>query len=172
MSREVRRVPMDWQHPMEWREQWDQHKRRMRQQMVPKSLLDGSFAEALADFKDNPADYDDREPDPADYMPEFDGDPETFGYAMYETVSEGTPISPTFDTPEALAHWLVDTGASAFGEMTATYEQWLAVARGGWAPSAVVTQGGPLKSGVEFIGDQTLRKQALADIAAELGVNP
>ena len=66
---------------------------------------------------------------------------------MYESTSEGTPISPVMETPEQLARWLADTGASAFAGMTATYEQWLAVARGGFAPSAYVTASG-LQSGV------------------------
>ena len=58
-----------------------------------------------------------------------------------------------FRTPEELARWLADTGASAFGEMTATYEQWLATCRSGWAPSAVAC-GGDLVSGVEFMGGE------------------
>lgn len=69
-------------------------------------------------------------------------------FMMYEDTSEGTPISPAFATPEDLARWLYDNGASAFASMTASYEQWLAVARGGFAPSAVIV-GGALLSGVE-----------------------
>jgi hypothetical protein len=60
---------------------------------------------------------------------------------MYETTSEGTPISPAFRTPEALARWLADTGASAFGNETATYEEWLAACRRGWSPSGMVSDG-------------------------------
>lgn len=41
---------------------------------------------------------------------------------IYETCSEGSPISPAFETPEELARWLTD---NSFGSMTATYEQWL-----------------------------------------------
>lgn len=59
-------------------------------------------------------------------------------FQMYETTSEGTPISPALPTGEELARWLADHGASAFGTMTATYEQWLAVIRGAYAPSAVL----------------------------------
>jgi len=44
---------------------------------------------------------------------------------MYETCTEGTPISPAFATPEELARWLADNEASAFGGMTASYEGWL-----------------------------------------------
>jgi len=56
---------------------------------------------------------------------------------MYENTSEGTPISPPFETPEELARWLADNNASAFGGMTATYEQWLATCKGLYAPSMV-----------------------------------
>ena len=42
MSREVRRVPMGWQHPMEWKEAWNFRQGRMKMQLLPKPLLDGS----------------------------------------------------------------------------------------------------------------------------------
>jgi hypothetical protein len=67
---------------------------------------------------------------------------------MYETTSEGTPISPAFSTKEELARWLENNNSSAFGKSTATYEQWLAMINAGWAPSAIVTSQG-LVSGVE-----------------------
>ncbi len=69
------------------------------------------------------------------------------GWQMWETTSEGSPMSPVFATAEELARWLTDTGASAFGTMRATYEQWLAMCRSGWAPSCVVA-GGKMMSGV------------------------
>lgn len=68
---------------------------------------------------------------------------------MYETTSEGTPLSPAFETPEELARWCADHGASAFGRQTASYGAWLQVARGAWAPSVIVTPGGGIESGVE-----------------------
>ncbi|MNR40154.1 hypothetical protein D3C85_1584160 [compost metagenome] len=71
---------------------------------------------------------------------------------MYETTSEGSPISPAFETPEQLARWLADNGASAFGGSTASYASWLRVANGGYAPSAVLSSAG-LQSGVEALGD-------------------
>lgn len=74
------------------------------------------------------------------------------GWQMWETTSEGSPISPVFATPKDLARWLADSGASTFGSMTATYEQWLGMIRGpGWAMSAV-SGGRGLVSGVEFAG--------------------
>lgn len=44
-------------------------------------------------------------------------------WQMWETTSEGSPISPPFATPEELARWLADTGASAFGNQTATFDE-------------------------------------------------
>jgi hypothetical protein len=69
------------------------------------------------------------------------------GWQMWENTSEGSPISPVFDTPEKLAQWLADHRASSFGSDTATYEQWLGMILRGWAPSAVMGPNG-LQSGV------------------------
>ena len=68
-------------------------------------------------------------------------------YQMYETTSEGTPISGVFESPELLAHWLADEGASAFAGQGADYESWLRVANGGYACSAVLADG-VMESGV------------------------
>ncbi len=73
--------------------------------------------------------------------------PEGNGWQMWETTSEGSPISPVFATPQQLARWLADSGASAFGHDTATYEEWLAMIGDGWAISAV-SVGGEMMSGV------------------------
>jgi hypothetical protein len=67
-------------------------------------------------------------------------------YQIWETVSEGSPITPAFATPEELAsyvakhNWGVDEGIS--------YKEWLAFIKGpGWAPS-FVGQAGSLETGV------------------------
>ena len=70
------------------------------------------------------------------------------GWQMWENVSEGSPISPVFTSAEALAQWLADTGASAFGDQTASYDEWLATIQRGWAFSAVGSLGEGLTSGV------------------------
>jgi hypothetical protein len=207
MSREIRRVPLDWQHPMTWREQWDRGAQSVRMKLVPRALFD-DYPGALARWEAEGAELARREgfdwtfsveyhltgfqgrddseptvhpfcdtdgdgerevavrdvdhlhelltaqhaasrPEPADYMPVFAEGTAT-GWCMYETTSEGTPISPVLETPEALARWLADTGASSFGRDTATYDQWLRTIQAGWAPSAVVT-GNRFQSGVEFV---------------------
>jgi hypothetical protein len=85
-------------------------------------------------------------------MPEFTEEQKTH-MMMYEDTSEGTPISPAFETPEELARWLADNNASAFGNSTATYKQWLATCKVGWAPSMIADSSG-LHSGVEFMENQ------------------
>ena len=172
MSREVRMVPADWQHP---RYPDDYHRDHLRGRYIP--LHDGGFAESDASwtegfnlwrsglvksYGDEPleavdpakhgprfSEWEGERPSPDDYMPEWPTEQRTH-YMMYETTSEGTPKSPAFATPEELARWLADTGASAFAGMTATYDQWLRMARGGWAPSAVMTNG-IMVSGVEAL---------------------
>lgn len=72
------------------------------------------------------------------------------GWQMWETTSEGSPISPVMDSPEALARWLADSGASAFGGQGASFEHWMAMIGEGWAPSMVMTNGVPM-SGVAAV---------------------
>lgn len=62
----------------------------------------------------------------ADAWEEFDP-PAGDGWQMWENTSEGSPMSPVFETADALIDWLVDTGASYFGGTTASREQWSAV---------------------------------------------
>ena len=159
MGREVRRVPADWQHPRnakgnyrplrdrpyavdeaEWlaeREKWD---RREIGYANPEVYERYTFAE-----------WHGPRPDPEEYMPDWPAEARTH-YQMYECTSEGTPISPVMPDPESLAHWLADNNVSAFGSQTASYEAWLRVCRGGFAPSAMYTRTG-LVSGVEGLTD-------------------
>lgn len=154
MGRELRRVTPDWDHPL------DSAGR-------PRPLYNGSYAEAAREYEaeaaayvqgpDMPATYaewDGDPPKPDDYMyPGEAPDPATLTHVqMYEDTSEGTPISPVFATIEELARWLADSGASAFGYMTATYEEWLATCQRGWVPSAMVGPGG-MVSGVAGAAD-------------------
>lgn len=158
MGREVRRVPKDWQHPKkhgytdryqpmfdepfatamrEWIKNWEAWERGERPEYCTGESRDLPYWE-----------WDSGPPDPAYYRPDWPEETRTH-LMMYEDTSEGTPISPAFETPEELARWLADNGASSFGSSTATYEQWLATCRGARAPSLVI-QDGKMMSGVEF----------------------
>lgn len=162
MGRQVRRVPADWEHPKEfnayrgeetykplydrnWSEaaqQWDRDREAWEAGARP------SYADGVTD--DFPFDqWEGQRPYSGDYMPNWPAEQRTH-FMMYEDTTEGTPISPAFETPQELAQWLADNGASSFGSSTATYEQWLPICEGGWAPSMVMAEG-KLMSGVEFV---------------------
>ncbi len=81
--------------------------------------------------------------------------PEGDAYQLWETTSEGSPISPPKKTPEELARWLADNGASSFGSRTESYETWLKFIRGpGRAPSAF-SGGSGLVSGIAGLTSET-----------------
>ena len=155
MGREVRRVPADWQHPLKYEEgpaDWSKvNFRDDRALFEPLYEPDRSIRELQAEWDEervkyeaeNPekdySDYEGNRPMSSDYMPYW-GEEERTHYQMYESTSEGTPISPVMETPEELARWLADHGASTFASFTATYEEWLPTCKGGWAPSMVIAE--------------------------------
>ena len=115
----------------------------------PFNLFESAWVDIEDEYKGifSYEEWDGKRPQEIDYMPDWPAEERTH-YMMYETTSEGTPLSPAFSAPEELARWLADTGANAFAGDTATYEQWLRVCRGGYAPSAVYSQETGLISGV------------------------
>lgn len=143
MGREVRKVPSYWQHPVSEEGHYIP--------LCPSSHIDDlqafetaqkqwglGFYEGEIKTEDmNNCSYAEwvGEPTlPEDCMPLWT-DEEATHYMMYETTTEGTPISPALETLENLARWLADNKASAFGRMTATYEQWLSVCNAEYIPS-------------------------------------
>ena len=136
MGREIRRVPPNWKHPREdvlgyskagwgftekyipmrnasvedaweeWREYWQE-------------WLDGGHDEVIKKY--GASDYPKNEPyrsfcewhglppDPKSYRPSWTEHEATW-YQVYETVSEGTPVSPPFATQAALVDYLVENG--------------------------------------------------------------
>lgn len=154
MSREVRKVPANWQHPA------DGHYSNGEVRYDP--LFDGATFEAKAAEWDNSAaqwargefptdadeacralsfeQWDGPRPDPAHYMPLW-ADSERTYFMMYETTSEGTPISPAFATKEELARWLVDQNESFYAGQGLSYEEWLRVCNGEGIDIALVPSG-------------------------------
>lgn len=183
MSREVRRVPLDWKHPVEpnpyWREQSifllgdragiRRPASRLRDQMMRFIGLSDNYQAAFAYWQNQVADVkartghrwkfnveyhltgwksdsdiepvvhpyydyvdgeevaipvrdedhlyelevakvDGEKPDPANFMPTFDGPVEALGWCLYETTSEGTPVTPVFATAAELVDWLATVG--------------------------------------------------------------
>lgn len=62
--------------------------------------------------------------------------PKGRGWQLWETVSEGSPISPVFKTPEELAHWLVESPDYKWksNDRGTTFDQWMAFLKVGYAP--------------------------------------
>ena len=52
-------------------------------------------------------------------------------FQMYETISEGTPVSPVCATAEELASWMADHCLTSATDRTALYESWLETVIGG-----------------------------------------
>jgi hypothetical protein len=177
MGREVRMVPANWNHPKydtnsapypnrvgkhiplfkgsyaEAAADWDEARTKWEEGLV-RDYANGGWKPKSEDHIGRYTEWEGARPSPDDYMPDWSEDQRTH-HMMYETTSEGTPISPSFTTPEKLARWLADNKASAFGSQTASYESWLYVANGGFAPSAVMTDAG-LESGVEALGGRAV----------------
>ena len=77
------------------------------------------------------------------------GPPEGDGYQLWENITEGSPVSSVFATPEELADWLIAPGNDTSITQGTSREQWLAMIRGpGWAPSLVIDSKG-CRTGVQ-----------------------
>lgn len=154
MGREVRRVPIDWVHPRDefgdfmplfdgakflaQAREWDEHARRWEEGLCCdsggnwhpiKPGRDGSF-ESYAGGR----------PDAKRYMPVWDDSVATF-LMMYETTSEGTPLSPSFEKQDDLARWMTERYPRALGGIPLDFEYWQRIAAGDWAPDLVIQRG-------------------------------
>ena len=82
--------------------------------------------------------------------------PKGDGYQIWETVSEGSPITPVFATPEELARWCVENDNAKYGlagpGARPDYEGWMRFIQVGWAPSMVLDSTG-IRSGVLAASD-------------------
>lgn len=154
MTRRVRRVPPDWNHPKDARglyiplldgalfvervRRWDEGAAKWREGLQ-RDLESGEWQPIDAEWRTMTyAECRGDRPEPKDYMPQWPAAMRTH-WQMYEQVSDGTPISPVCSSPEELARWLTDHKADAFAGTTASYEAWLYVARGGISATCAVT---------------------------------
>ncbi|TAI67597.1 hypothetical protein [Bradyrhizobium sp. Leo170] len=120
--RQVRRVPVDWQHPKN---------------------AAGRYIPLLESAPDAPA------PDPDRYMPAWP-EAERTHWQMYEVTTAGTPLSPPCASARELAKWLADHHVEAGPGFTGTERQWLAaIDRGGVIPP-VMTVGKRQVSPLDF----------------------
>lgn len=167
MGRELRMVPPNWDHPVVIRRNGQYGYQPMHR---------GSFEEAAADWKKDfakwesgeRADYVDEESSNLEFWEWGGGPPQRACYCpwkpedatwlqVWETVSEGTPVTPPFATREELIEYLVKNGD--FWDQKRRSDPWSRDAAEsfvngpGWAPSLVVSNG-VVQSGVEALADK------------------
>lgn len=119
MGREIRRVPPNWKHPTDANgdylplhdETYEEAAKRWLANCV--SWANGMHPDLIEDpaMKDKFPFYWEWEgnpPDKNDYRPAFEEEPTWF--QMYETVSDGSPVTPPFATKEEIADYLVEHG--------------------------------------------------------------
>lgn len=181
MGREIRRVPANWEHPKytqdnapypnrigDYRpmfdecylsavEEWFKEHQLWEKGEHPDQKGDdmGEYR-YYADWNGNPPDRDYYHPD---WKPE-----EMTWWQVYETVSEGTPVSPAFATPEELIEYLIANGdfwdqrrrrdgsSMECGPWSRKSAETF-VKGSGWAPSFISTPETGLISGVQALGE-------------------
>ena len=156
MGREIRRVPGDWEHPKYT--EADAPLRNLVGEYRP--LYDEDYETAANEWLANLALWQ-RGEHPSQpsgygrYFWEYDAPPdedthrdrkwsadEATHFQMYETVSEGSPVTPSFATTAELVNYLVEIGD--FWDQSRGTGGWKREAakqfvETGWAPSMVVT---------------------------------
>lgn len=127
MGREIRMVPENWEHPRFEEDDFENYPRRGQYHPMSNLIFNDVFSEWIEEFDrirnvemseiekkcypNGLADWlvDEGAPkDPAYYRNYTDDEAKWF--QMYETVSEGTPVSPPFATKEELVNYLVENG--------------------------------------------------------------
>ncbi len=115
INREIRRVPLDWQHPTD-----------ERGEPIPLQSRDHWYSDA--ELEELYAEGHSLEEIESWHMPDFSAVPEDqLGLCVYETTTEGTPMTPVFvDTPEgrwALVHYCANN-VSVFADRMTNAEAW------------------------------------------------
>ena len=118
MGREIRRVPKGWEHPRDedgkYRSCHDEDYETAAARWIKE--FEQWRAGTHPEFQDGRGEYIDyfweweSPPDEELCRPKFES-PATH-YQIYQTVSEGTPVSPVFASKEEMVEWLVAQGSS------------------------------------------------------------
>ena len=145
MGRAVRKVPANWAHPKDEHGSYiplfDRFETALADWQEGNRQWEAGYMEDFRFFPEAPERRWKPKPDDPSYdlpyaewagpcplkedcMPDWPESERTH-LQMYETTTEGTPISPVMVSAEQLALWLADNNASVFAGITAAYETWL-----------------------------------------------
>lgn len=151
MGREVRKVPPNWDHP----------KVERPYGMGYQPMYDQTFADAVREWKDAFVEWEagkrpnycsgesalleywewaGNPPEREYYRPW--GDDEATWFQVWETVSEGTPVTPPFPTKDELINYLATHGDfwdQKRGDGAWSFDVAKRFVEAGWAPSMIVT---------------------------------
>lgn len=128
MGRELRRVPMDFDYPLN--KVW--YGGFIDTISTCMSTNEGSMCELckkMATIKGIPftdygcPDFDTYLAEPKKKLKELLAPPSGDGYQLWETTSEGSPISPVFETLDDLCEWC-ENNATTFADFKATKDEW------------------------------------------------
>lgn len=128
MGRELRRVPMDFNYPKN-RVWYGFYIDSINTCMSTKNEKYCDQCRRMAKIKGIPftdykcPDFDTYLKEPMEKIKNLLSPPEGDGYQLWETTSEGSPVSPVFGTLDELCEWC-ETNATTFGNFKATKEQW------------------------------------------------
>ena len=115
MGREIRKVPIDWEHPKndngDYKTLYDEDFESAATEWKKgfQKWEDGERPSYIDDFEGEFWEWDSGPPDREYYRPKWT-DEERTHYQIYETVSEGSPVSPVFATKEGMIEYLVSNG--------------------------------------------------------------
>lgn len=170
MGREIRRVPADWVHPVDSRgnehplydESFDDACNEWHAAMH--RWLDGTYGNHKYDLKPS-AEFDHRTPlgfvkwhgtlgDPDYYRPHW-ADEERTHYQLYETLSEGTPLSPVFASLDELAEWMITTPDPVWGFRNPEHVRAFCSEDGGYAPSMITSPSRGVHDGMAIYEEET-----------------
>lgn len=93
MGREIRRVPLDWEHPKD-----------VNGNYIPHYDQDLDSAKSSYNPDDGESFYEES------YRLRKWDEQEAVGYQLYESTSEGTPLSPVFETTDDLIEYITNDG--------------------------------------------------------------
>lgn len=116
MGREIRKIVPGWEHPKDENGNfiplYDQYYEDAAQEWIA-NFIAWDIDHTDPDYKKHPEyhfwEWDGSPPDPESYRKEK-WTVEPTWYQMYETISEGTPVSPAFATKQELIDYLVRYG--------------------------------------------------------------